>query len=97
MTNNNFDIELFEFAQNEINIYQNEISTYQKEIAKLKNIIENTNLCICCYDSKAVYAALPCGHLIFCQKCYTQFNSKNCPVCSTTISKLNKIYFSNFY
>jgi hypothetical protein len=89
MNNDDWANELFEFIQNEIIIYQ-------KEIDKLKDIIENTNLCICCYDKKALYAALPCGHLIFCQDCYIKFNKKKCPICSDNILKFNKIYLSNY-
>jgi len=45
---------------------------------------DDSDPCTICYDVKATYVLLPCGHMIFCPKCkdeYEKTSEKICPKC----------------
>ena len=45
---------------------------------------DESDPCTICYDVKATYVLLPCGHMIFCAKCkeeYEKTSEKICPKC----------------
>ena len=45
---------------------------------------DDSDPCAICYDARASWVLLPCGHLIFCTKCKADYESKatkTCPKC----------------
>jgi len=45
---------------------------------------DDSDRCTICYDAKATCVLIPCGHMIFCTKCKTDYeirSAKICPKC----------------
>ena len=52
--------------------------------------------CCLCREKEVVAALVPCGHNLFCNHCARQIvhNAGNCPVCSTQVTTMLRIYTS---
>jgi hypothetical protein len=53
---------------------------------------EDERMCVICLDADAVMAALPCGHLAFCEQCVELARERPCPVCRSNVENIVKIY-----
>ena len=69
------------------------------QIKKKKNIFSNNNdmceelLCCICLVNKSTHAAIPCGHLRYCEGCSSSLmKSKNCFICRESVVSINKIF-----
>ena len=83
MNKKQWDVEMFEYYQNQLQQYQNEINTCEKQLYHNNNTIQkqkkqiklltnkiSPNLCVICLDSQSKNAIVPCGHLSFCKNCF---------------------------
>lgn len=54
------------------------------------------SLCVICLSSPAIFAMIPCGHLILCEECLNEYSNtlNTCYLCRTTLipPKYLKIY-----
>jgi len=55
-----------------------------------KNLEENEDTCIVCYDDDRKYACIPCGHKCLCKSCIPSIG--NCPVCNCQITSFQEIF-----
>lgn len=51
---------------------------------------EDKLLCSICLTKNADHAALPCGHLNYCDEC--SYNLKKCAICREDVEKMQKIF-----
>lgn len=67
---------------------------HEKENIKVNNDKTNNQedklLCSICLMKKADHAALPCGHLNYCDEC--SYNLKKCAICRKDVEKMQKIF-----
>jgi hypothetical protein len=52
--------------------------------------IKTNKECVICLDSVPRYAAIPCGHLLTCENCYTNF--KKCPYCRKPVTETLRLF-----
>lgn len=101
-----WDVEMFEYYQNELKSYINEINylnntiiNNRQKIKKLNKQIQNLstckseNTCVICLDNISEFALIPCGHVCVCKNCKI-FLKKKCPICNTNINNILEIFFS---
>lgn len=50
--------------------------------------------CIICNEAIADCACVPCGHVLYCEKCQEKYH-KTCPLCATTVIKVKKLFKSS--
>jgi len=64
---------------------------------KINSLVETNkgddNLCVVCIDRPKTIAAVPCGHLCFCEECLERYNKIICPLCRKDIDKFVKIFY----
>ena len=56
-------------------------------------------LCVHCYSAEKCVTPVPCGHVIYCEECYSLIKSKNeapkkCPVCSKSVASFLSLIVS---
>jgi hypothetical protein len=77
------DIETF----NHIEILIERVKVFPSILHK---IIETTTKCTTCKVNNSNILMLPCGHILFCFKCFT--GKFNCPLCNIKIVQTHVIY-----
>ena len=106
MDKNDWDVQMFDYYQSELQGYQNELEMFIKQIDNNKLIMkkqskqiklltnkQTPNLCVICLEYISKYAIIPCGHFCFCEKC-NSIVKKKCPICNSNIQNSIKIYFT---
>jgi hypothetical protein len=59
-----------------------------------KNINNMTPTCVICLENLAIYANVPCFHLIYCDKCVLRGSSySECMICKNNVETLQRIYY----
>ena len=86
--------ELLKLEKNELELQvHHEKETLQEIKNKHKNTIDTIKMfeCKICMEKLNKIMLVPCGHC-FCLECSR--NLKECPICRSTISSINNIYFN---
>lgn len=61
-------------------------------IAAKPSELPDGQLCVVCLDQKRTHIVIPCGHVIYCEKCVTV--AKVCSICRGNIAGKYRVYFS---
>ena len=88
----NWDLELFEYYQDNLQDYQTEINNLNSKISKLEKN-SNSIYCSICLDNLPNILYLPCHHITNCEDCsikHTDF----CPICLSKIQNKIKVYYA---
>ncbi len=55
---------------------------------------DTASKCVICLTNISIYASIPCGHLIFCEHCNSNYATSTCPICRNQISSTLRIFFT---
>ena len=88
-----WDLELFNYYQDNLIEYQKDIDKLKMELKKTKLIYTNRKMieCSICLDYIPNILYLPCRHITNCEKCYKDIDF--CPLCSQKIEYKMKIFY----
>jgi hypothetical protein len=78
----------------EIGELRKEREVNHAQICELEKELENHRAteCIMCIDAKPVFAALPCGHLLYCVTCMRDQHPGICPLCRKVVESHQRIW-----
>lgn len=81
---------LLEEQAREIEDFQLRVSERELELyTKEKQAADQHNLCVICLDADASHVVIPCGHLVYCDKCPP---APQCPVCRISCVSVLRMY-----
>ena len=78
--NKSYEVELFEYYQDQIKIYENLLNSHNK----------SNTLCNICIDESIQILLIPCKHASLCINCSKLIQT--CPICYKKVENKERIY-----